>query len=76
MCLTEDATASYISVKIYVFDETEGEDEMEKMIDGEMLNVPEHVAIILDGNGRWAKKRFMPRNYGHMQGAKTVERYV
>ena len=46
---------------------------MEKMIDGEMLNVPEHVAIILDGNGRWAKKRFMPRNYGHMQGAKTVE---
>ncbi|MGN0204856.1 MAG: isoprenyl transferase [Coprococcus sp.] len=46
---------------------------MEKIIDGEKLNVPEHVAIILDGNGRWAKKRFMPRNYGHMQGAKTVE---
>ena len=35
------------------------------MIDGEKLNVPNHVAIILDGNGRWAKKRFMPRNYGH-----------
>lgn len=46
---------------------------MEKLIDGEKLNVPEHVAIILDGNGRWAKKRLMPRNYGHMQGAKTVE---
>ena len=46
---------------------------MERIIDGETLNVPEHVAIILDGNGRWAKKRFMPRNYGHMQGAKTVE---
>lgn len=46
---------------------------MERIIDGEKLNVPEHVAIILDGNGRWAKKRLMPRNYGHMQGAKTVE---
>lgn len=36
--------------------------------------IPQHVAIILDGNGRWAKKRFMPRNYGHAQGAKNVER--
>lgn len=34
---------------------------------------PKHVAIILDGNGRWAKKRGMPRNFGHMQGAKNVE---
>ena len=37
------------------------------------MNVPQHVAIILDGNGRWAKKRMMPRNYGHAQGSKTVE---
>ncbi|MDD7520594.1 MAG: isoprenyl transferase [Lachnospiraceae bacterium] len=36
-------------------------------------NVPKHVAIILDGNGRWAKKRFLPRNAGHAQGSKTVE---
>ena len=35
--------------------------------------IPQHVAIILDGNGRWAKKRFLPRNVGHAQGAKTVE---
>ncbi len=35
--------------------------------------VPAHVAIILDGNGRWAKAKGMPRNYGHMQGAKAVE---
>ncbi len=35
--------------------------------------IPQHVAIILDGNGRWAKKRLMPRNMGHVQGAKTVE---
>lgn len=35
--------------------------------------VPKHIAIIMDGNGRWAKKRFMPRNYGHAQGSKAVE---
>ena len=46
---------------------------MEKIIDGEKLNIPEHVAIIMDGNGRWAKKRLMPRNFGHKAGAKTVE---
>ncbi|MGN0376064.1 MAG: isoprenyl transferase [Suilimivivens sp.] len=37
------------------------------------LKMPNHVAIILDGNGRWAKSKGMPRNYGHIQGAKTVE---
>lgn len=37
------------------------------------LKIPQHVAIILDGNGRWAKSKGMPRNYGHVQGAKTVE---
>lgn len=37
------------------------------------LKMPNHVAIILDGNGRWAKAQGKPRNYGHIQGAKTVE---
>ena len=37
------------------------------------MNIPEHVAIILDGNGRWAKSKGMPRNYGHTAGAKNVE---
>ena len=37
------------------------------------MKIPNHVAIILDGNGRWAKSKGMPRNYGHMQGAKNVE---
>ena len=46
---------------------------MQREIDGELLEVPEHVAIILDVNGRWAKKRMMPRNYGHAQGSKTVD---
>lgn len=39
-----------------------------------MMNIPQHVAIILDGNGRWAKSKGMPRNYGHIEGAKTVEK--
>ena len=37
------------------------------------MKMPRHVAIILDGNGRWARAKGMPRNYGHAQGAKTVE---
>lgn len=37
------------------------------------MKMPRHVAIILDGNGRWARAKGMPRNYGHVQGAKTVE---
>ena len=37
------------------------------------MNIPKHVAVILDGNGRWAKKRGLPRKMGHVQGAKNVE---
>ena len=39
-----------------------------------MMKIPQHVAIILDGNGRWAKSKGMPRNYGHKAGAKNVEK--
>ena len=38
------------------------------------MKIPQHIAIILDGNGRWAKAKGMPRNYGHAQGSKNVER--
>ena len=38
------------------------------------MKIPQHVAIILDGNGRWAKSKGMPRNYGHARGSKNVER--
>ena len=38
-----------------------------------MMKIPEHVAIILDGNGRWAKSKGLPRNAGHTAGAKNVE---
>ena len=46
---------------------------MKKEINGVTCEIPQHVAIILDGNGRWAKKHLMPRNMGHRQGAKVVE---
>ena len=42
----------------------------------ENLNIPAHVAIILDGNGRWAKKRGLPRQMGHKKGCETVEQIV
>ena len=47
---------------------------MEKSM--ENLVIPEHVAIILDGNGRWAKKRGLPRTMGHKEGCVTVEKTV
>ena len=37
------------------------------------MEIPKHVAIILDGNGRWAKSKGLPRNAGHVQGARVVE---
>ena len=38
----------------------------------ENLKIPAHVALILDGNGRWAKKRGLPRQLGHKKGCETV----
>ncbi len=35
-------------------------------------NIPRHIGIIMDGNGRWAKKRFLPRNFGHQEGMERV----
>ena len=42
----------------------------------ENLRIPAHVAIIMDGNGRWAKKRGLPRKMGHVEGCKVVEQTV
>ena len=39
-------------------------------------NMPSHVAVIMDGNGRWAKKRGMPRTFGHKAGVESVRRLV
>lgn len=38
----------------------------------DMDRIPAHIAFIMDGNGRWAKKRKMPRTYGHHEGTKTI----
>lgn len=40
------------------------------------MSIPEHIALILDGNGRWAKKRGLPRSIGHKEGCVTVEKTV
>lgn len=40
----------------------------------DMNNIPVHIAFIMDGNGRWAKKRMMPRTYGHNEGTKTIRK--
>jgi len=41
-----------------------------------IMNVPKHVAFIMDGNGRWAKARLMPRSFGHRKGADAMKRVV
>lgn len=46
----------------------------EKQLD--MSNIPKHIAIIMDGNGRWAKERNMPRTYGHKAGVETIREIV
>ena len=44
--------------------------------DIDLNNVPTHIAIIMDGNGRWAKKRFLPRTAGHKAGVETIREVV
>ena len=39
-------------------------------------NLPKHIAIIMDGNRRWAKSKNMPVSFGHKEGAKTLEKIV
>lgn len=53
---------------------------MEKMAKGSDIpaipGIPKHIAIIMDGNGRWAARRALPRSAGHQQGVKTVRKVV
>lgn len=44
--------------------------------DIELSNIPTHIAIIMDGNGRWAKNRFLPRAAGHKAGVETIREIV
>lgn len=42
----------------------------------DMNNIPQHIAIIMDGNGRWAKQRMMPRTMGHKAGVETIRKIL
>ena len=42
----------------------------------DISNVPRHIAIIMDGNGRWAKQRFLPRVAGHQRGVEALREVV
>jgi undecaprenyl diphosphate synthase len=39
-------------------------------------NIPTHIAIIMDGNGRWAKAKHKPRTFGHQMGAEVINKIV
>lgn len=47
-------------------------EKMDNKFDIDMKNIPAHIGIIMDGNGRWAKKRFMPRSFGHKKGVEAL----
>lgn len=47
---------------------------LDNTVDVDYNNLPEHIGIIMDGNGRWAKKRGLPRRFGHREGAKVLEK--
>jgi len=50
--------------------------DQNKQLDLSLLTMPRHVAIIMDGNGRWAKKRGLPRQAGHRAGAENLRRVI
>ena len=56
------------------FKDTKNNEELNIELDEK--NIPKHVAIIMDGNGRWAKQRNMPRTMGHKAGVETIRRIV
>lgn len=49
---------------------------MSQKPDKQINDIPEHIAVIMDGNGRWAKKRGLPRTMGHKKGAESVKRII
>ena len=51
-------------------------EEQLKKIELDMSNIPNHIAIIMDGNGRWAKERKLPRSMGHKAGVETIRRIL
>lgn len=60
---------------IRVFKSKKGENTLEDLA-LDMDRIPKHIAIIMDGNGRWAKKRGLPRTMGHKAGAETIRKIL
>ena len=60
----------------YIFKIFRKKDENISEIDLDLSNNPLHVAIIMDGNGRWAKERNLPRTMGHKAGVETIRRII
>lgn len=52
--------------------QTQEGNQLERLLDKD--NIPKHVAIIMDGNGRWAKRQGKPRTFGHHAGADTLKK--
>ena len=65
--------ATGFPIEMCIRDSDEGVQAQHSDTGGKEMVIPQHVAIILDGNGRWAKSRMMPRNYGHVRGAQNLE---
>lgn len=40
------------------------------------MSIPQHIAVIMDGNGRWAKRKGLPRNFGHKRGLEVAEQFI
>ena len=57
-----------------IFKSNNGKEEISYKLD--MDNIPKHIAIIMDGNGRWAKARNLPRAMGHKAGVETIRRVI
>ena len=51
-------------------------DFLKRQIMTQPINMPRHIAVVMDGNGRWAKQRFMPRIAGHRVGVKSVQKTI
>ena len=58
-----------------VFKTSKNKNQNEKIV-LDKDNIPKHIAIIMDGNGRWAKKRKLPRTVGHKAGVETIRRVI
>jgi undecaprenyl diphosphate synthase len=62
--------------RILTLQQPQAPSETVRPVQRDLTLIPRHVAIVMDGNGRWAKKRFMPRFFGHKQGVDALVRCV